>query len=85
LARWQNRTSGFNLVYQEAQWRLVFTGLAASTAYAVQVKMYRRTYGTGGYTLYQTQTAQGTSDGSGNLTLSGDVPNAYGYETYASC
>ena len=85
LARWQNRTSGFDLIYQEAQWRIVFTGLSASTAYSVQVKMYRRTYGSGGYTLYQTQTAMGTSDGSGNLTLSGDVPNAYGYETYAAC
>lgn len=85
LARWENRTAGFDLIYQEAQWRIVLTGLSANTAYSVQVKMYRRAYGSGGYTLYQTQTAMGTSDGSGNLTLSGDVPNAYGYETYAAC
>lgn len=85
LARWESRTSGFSLTYQEAQWRIVFTGLTASTRYEVDVKMYRRTYGSGSYALYQTVTTEGTSDGSGNLTLSGDVPNAVGYETYASC
>ena len=85
LARWEARTSGFNLVYQEAQWRRVFTGLTASTRYEMNIDVYRRSFGTGSYVLYQTITVEGTSDGAGNLTLSGDVPNAYGYETYVSC
>jgi hypothetical protein len=85
LARWEQRTSGFTFVYQEAEYRLQYTGLTPSQGYAVEVKYYRRVFGSGSYTLYYSEFQIGAADGSGNLTLTGTVPNDVGYETYASC
>lgn len=83
LARWESRSSGFSLVYQESQWELPFTGLTPGTSYTGKVNIWRRTFGSGSYTLFATVSAWGTADGSGNLTLTGDVPNLKGYESYA--
>ena len=84
-AKWEARTSTFDLIYQESEWRRVFTGLTINKVYYLEVKMQRSLYGAGVFTLYQTHRVYGISDGSGNLTLSGTVPNTYGYETYAEC
>lgn len=84
LAKYQSRTSGFTFAYQEAEARVTATGLTPSTLYNVRVELYRRAYGSGSYTWYQTATTTGTSDGSGNLTSSAiTVTNTKGYETYA--
>jgi hypothetical protein len=85
LAQREARTTGFSFIYQESQFRVVKTGLTAGVTYGIQVKIYRRTYGSGSYALYQTLTVTATADGSGNATFSGDVTNDSGYESYASC
>ncbi len=51
----------------------------------LEVKIYRRFYGTGPYVLFQTVGLLATADGAGNATFSGTVPNNRGFETYASC
>jgi hypothetical protein len=83
LAQYEPRTSGFSFVYADAQYRVTASGLLANTNYEARVKIYRRTYGSGSYTLYQTAIVSGTTDGSGNFSVTGDVPNDRGYDTYA--
>lgn len=85
LARRQARTTGFDLVYQESEWRRVFTGLVAGETYYIEVKLNRSVYGAASYSLFQTVRVYGTADGTGNLTLTGTVTNTSGYETYALC
>lgn len=81
-AAWEPR-SGQTFVYREANWRVTGTGVAGNT-YAVSVKMYRREYGVGSWTLFQTVVATAVADGSGNVLIEGTVPIRRGYETYAS-
>jgi hypothetical protein len=83
LARWEERTSGFSFVYQEAQYRVTASGLNPSTSYSARVEIYRRTFGSGTYTLFQTLIVSGTTDGSGAFSEDGDVPNEKGFESYA--
>ncbi len=84
LAQYQQRTTGFSFQYQEAQWRITASGLTPGKTYDTPIQYWRRTYGSGSYTLYSSVTASGAADGSGNLDIEGDVPNAIGYETYAA-
>jgi len=83
LARWEERTSGFSFTYQEAQYRVTASGLNPSTSYSARVEIYRRTFGSGTYTLFQTLIVSGTTDGSGAFSEDGDVPNEKGFESYA--
>lgn len=84
LARYQERTSGFSFIYQESQFRVTASGLDPSTSYNARVEIYRRTYGSGSYALYQTMIVSDTTDGSGNFSADGDVPNDEGFESYAA-
>jgi hypothetical protein len=85
LAKYESRTSGFTFAYAEAEARVTATGLTPSTNYTAKIELYRRTYGSGSYTWYQTATVTGTSDGAGNLTTAAvTVTNTKGYETYAA-
>jgi hypothetical protein len=83
LARWEERTSGFSFVYQEAQYRVTASGLNPSTSYNARVEIYRRTFGSGTYTLFQTLIVSGTTDGSGAFSEDGDVPSEKCFESYA--
>lgn len=84
LAKYESRTSGFSFAYAEAEARVTATGLTPSTLYTAKIELYRRTYGSGTYVLYQTVETTGTSDGGGNLTTGAiTVTNTKGYETYA--
>jgi hypothetical protein len=83
LARWEERTTGFSFTYQESQYRVTASGLNPSTSYTARVEIYRRTFGSGTYTLFQTLTVNGTTDGSGDFSEDGDVPNEEGFESYA--
>ncbi len=85
IAGWEIRSSGFSFGYQESQFRVPFTGLTPSTRYSISIQIYRRVYGAGSYTLFATLYLSDVSDVSGNLTFTGDVPNAAGFQTYASC
>lgn len=83
LAQYESRTSGFSFTYADAEWKATASGLTPSHAYDCHVDIYRRAYGSGSYVLYQTLVVGGTSDGSGNIEVTGDVPNDAGYDTYA--
>jgi hypothetical protein len=84
LAYYEERTSGFGFDFQSAQFRVTAGPLTPSTAYDVNVLIYRRAYGSSDpWVLYSTITISTTSDGSGYISVTGDVPNASGYESYA--
>lgn len=84
LARHQIRTTGFDFVYQEAQFQISQTGLLANTAYAVQIDLWRRTYNTGSFVFWKTIVAIGTTDEDGVLLIDEQtVENERGFETYA--
>jgi hypothetical protein len=74
--------TGFSFAYQEAEYRFTSSSAAPSVEYVATFNVYRRAYGGGAWTLYATGTDSATSDGSGNLTISGAVPNTVGWETY---
>ena len=84
VAGYEIRTSGFSFHYNEARWRAQATGLTPGTNYTTYIQYWRRPYGTGSYTLFQTVIVYGTADGTGLLSIDGDVPNDKGYETYAA-
>lgn len=84
LAKYEERTAGFSFGYQDAQFKVIATGLTPSTNYDALVRIYRREYGVGDYELYDTMIVPGTTDGSGNFEVTDDVPNDVGYETYAA-
>lgn len=83
LAQYQDRGDGFTFNYQEAQWKVVRTGLTPSTTYIVKVQIWRREYGVGDFIKYATLEESVSTDGAGNLEKTGDVPNDLGYESYA--
>lgn len=83
LARYEERTTGFTFTYQESQYRVEKTGLIPSTLYYAHVEIWRRPFGSGSYVSFETLVVSGTTDGSGNLLIEGDVPNDIGFETYA--
>ncbi len=86
-AQWQSRTTGFDLAYEEAQYRVVNypLSLAGLTNYEIKVEIYRRMQGTSAiFTLYQTLSFPETTDIDGNFpSFDGDVPNDEGFETYS--
>lgn len=86
LAAYQQRT-GASFSYQESQFKLVLSALDPSTAYVVNVEIYRRLQGSSDpWELLLVSAFGFTSDGSGNYTITDqDVPNLEGYETYACC
>lgn len=83
LAEWEERTSGFEFEYYEGEWRVVRSSLTPSTTYWVRITYFRRPYGSGAYELFAYEVKSGTSDGSGELTIEGTVPNEQGFQTYA--
>ena len=83
LAQYEQRTSGFSFAYQDAEYRARLAGLTPLTTYNADIQIYRRVYGTGAYVLYQVITISGTTDGGGNFSEIGSVPNDPGYQTYA--
>lgn len=85
LAKYQSRTTGFDIAYADAEARVTATGLSPSVGYTAKIELYRRPYGSGSFAHYQTATVTGVSDGSGNLTTTtATVTNTKGYETYAA-
>ena len=84
LADYEQRTTAFTFDYHESQFQVTQSGLTPTRLYYCQVQIYRRTYGTGTYTLFQTLYLSATTDGSGNFSLQGNVPNAEGYQSYAA-
>lgn len=84
LARWEERTSDFDFIYQEAEYRVTASGLTPSTAYGARVEIYRSVFGANSYSLFQTLIVNGTTDGSGNFSEDGAVPNEEGFESYAA-
>ena len=75
--------SGF--VDVECAWKITKAGLTPSTLYQVNVEYWRRPYGSGTMTLYQTANVQATTDSAGRFYATGDIPNDDGYETEARC
>ncbi len=84
LARYEQRTTLFSFVYQEAQIRVTYSGLEPSKSYLVAVKIWRRSFGVDPYVLFQTLLLNATTDGSGNLSIDADIPNTVGFETYSA-
>lgn len=84
LAQYEQRTSSFSFNYHEAGFRVTKTGLTPSTSYNAYVSLWRRVYGVGSYTHYSTLVIGGTTDGSGNFSVTGTVTNTEGYQTYAA-
>lgn len=84
-AQYEQRTTLFTFAYNEAQFRVELGGLTPSTLYYTHVEIYRRVQGSGGsFTHYSTIILSATTDGSGNFSVDGDVPNDEGYESYAA-
>ncbi len=83
-AKWQTRTDGFTIAYQECEWQIFVSGLAPDTGFAVEMNYFRRVFGSGAFELFQTDTVYGYSDGGGALLITGSVPNEEGFETYAA-
>jgi hypothetical protein len=81
LASWQIRT-GLSFFYGDCQFSINATGLPANTRVCGAVDIFRRVYGVPPYVLFETIFVNGATDGAGNLALTGDVPNARGFETY---
>jgi len=88
LAQWSIRTTGFDIAYNEAQFRVDGTsaGLTPLTNYTIKVDIYRRVSGSlGAYTLFETQDFPITTDADGNFAFfDGDVPNDEGFQTFSS-
>jgi hypothetical protein len=83
LARYQQRTLN-QFVIQEAEYELAGSGLTPGATYTVNLRVWRRTYNVGSYSLFATLPVSGTVDSTGNLAITGDVPNLVGYDTYVS-
>lgn len=84
MARYEERI-GTTFAYNEARWKIYATGYLPNTGYAVNVSFYRAPYGTSSFVLYQTSTYQVSTDANGNTNeLIDSVPNAEGFDTYAS-
>ncbi len=84
LAKYQQRT-GDSFIYQEAEWRVIVTGLSPGSSYSIEVDYWRSAYGANSFSLFQTLTYVSSADGSGIATFTGAVPNEVGYETYPAC
>ena len=84
LARWEERTSDFDFVYVESEYRVTASGLLPSTGYSARVEIYRSVFGANTFSLFQTLIVSGTTDGSGNFSEDGAVPNEEGFESYAA-
>lgn len=85
-AAWSVNIYGSGFAYQDAQWKIQITGgLKVGATYHATVNYYRRVYGIAPFVLWRTDTVSGVADGSGALLITGDVPNAEGYETLAAC
>jgi hypothetical protein len=85
LARWEQRTAGFDLAYQEAQFDLNAYGLVPGRAYVAQVDVMRSPYGAGTFAFFQKMTVFGVADGAGNLAIYNQgVPNPPGFESYVT-
>lgn len=83
MSRWQIRDyTDFD--YEEAQFRYSVTGLAPSTSYTLTLDMEESPYDAGTFSPAGTISASFTTDGSGNATISGDVPITRGYDTRVS-
>lgn len=83
-ASWEERTSGFSFHYLEGKWTVTASGLTPGKRYSTNIEFWRRTYGSGSYALYITDSVAETADGAGNIAFTGDVPNERGFETYAT-
>jgi hypothetical protein len=70
--------------YAEQEWKIEETGLTPTTTYYATVLIYRSTDGTT-WSLYQTLSVSGITDGSGNLLITGYTANDLGYHDYADC
>lgn len=83
-AWWQERTSGFNIAYQEAEFRSTIT-IPNNVTGTVKVGVFRSVYGAGSFSLYSTSVFSVTGNGSNEDNISMNVPNERGYETYVTC
>ena len=70
--------------YIEAQFKYGATGLTPSTGYTLTLDVYQSLYGMGSYTMIGTISSGFTTDGSGNATVTGNVPITQGYDTYVN-
>lgn len=83
-AYYEERVSGYSFAYSDAQFRVQLTGFSAFSDLAVDVPVYRRAYGSGDpFELYSVFEFLATTDGGGNATIIGDIPNSQGFETNA--
>jgi hypothetical protein len=85
-AAWQLRTGTMtSFEYKQVKFKITASGLPASLTVYAQVDVMQRTYGTGSYAKVNTIVVSGTTDGSGNLTITDQiVPDYQGYETYVA-
>lgn len=82
LASIEERSSGFSFLYQTAEYRITKSGLSPNTNYDIRFNVLRRTYGGGSYSFYQTLMVSATTDGSGNLSYTNEVPSYVGFDSY---
>ena len=89
-AAWQIRTDR-TFEYREAEWRATIEGLNPGDEVTIKIKVYRKAYGTGTWSLFEELEYDVTASGpavppnSASAQASGVTPNAEGYETYVAC
>lgn len=83
-AAYEPRVSGYSFAYSRAQFLVQLTGFSPLTTMAVDVPIYRRIYGSAdSFELATVLEYEIVTDGSGDATITGDVPNPRGFESYA--
>jgi hypothetical protein len=84
-AEHEQRTSGFSFNWREAEFRVVKSGLNASSVYEIEVEIFRRAYNVGNYVLYDTIAFTDSTDGAGELETAGmQVPNDANTQSYSA-
>lgn len=86
LAQWEARgpVSDYDFAYQEAEYQVTASGISPNTACCVQLQIFRRLFGVGAYALFGMIQTVANSDGAGNISITGTVPNLVGYQTYVA-
>lgn len=84
-ANYQQRTNTNTFAYNEAQWRVnVSAGLMNNSPYTLSLQAWRAPYPPGSYGLYAYINTTFTTDATGAASITGQVPNFEGYETFVN-
>jgi hypothetical protein len=83
LAGQEARTTGFSFDVTLAQFRVTASGILPGMIMTARVPIYRSVAGLGEFELYATLVFEDSANGFGDAQITGDVPNAAGYDSFA--